>query len=117
MEMVDTRQHRPLHGCNSRKSPDYVRMDAKWGPDCLYQGSLERKQGCPCETPLIPQKITRLIVHQLLDVAKGLDYIHSCGVIHGDIKGVNFSSSPNLVVSLMYAYSRILWWIIVAARG
>ena len=41
--------------------------------------------------PLIPQKIIRLIFHQLLDVAKGLDYIHNCCVIHGDIKGVNFS--------------------------
>ena len=26
--------------------------------------------------------------HQLTDVAKGLCYLHSCNVIHGDLKGV-----------------------------
>ena len=27
--------------------------------------------------------------YQLVDVANGLNYLHSCGVIHGDIKGVS----------------------------
>ena len=32
--------------------------------------------------------IPRLLLSQLLDVAKGLCYLHSCNVIHGDLKGV-----------------------------
>ena len=32
--------------------------------------------------------IPRLIQSQLSDVAKGLCYLHSCNVIHGDLKGV-----------------------------
>ena len=34
--------------------------------------------------------------YQLSDVAKGLSYIHSCNVIHGDLRGVR---SPNSRVS------------------
>ena len=54
MEMAEARQHRPLRRRNSRKSPDYVRMDAKWGSVRLYQASLKRKQDCPCEAPTYP---------------------------------------------------------------
>jgi len=52
MEMVNTRQHRPLQRCNSRTSSDYLRVDAKWRSYCLYQAEPKRKQGYPCETPV-----------------------------------------------------------------
>ena len=35
-----------------------------------------------------PHHVTSLPSHQLLDVAKGLDYLHSCHVIQGGLKGV-----------------------------
>jgi len=31
---------------------------------------------------------------QLCDVAKGLEYLHTCDVIHGDLKGVSGSKHP-----------------------
>ena len=40
--------------------------------------------------------------HQLSDVAEGLSYLHSCDVIHGDLKGVRNRS----VVGLL-PYSRL----------
>ena len=30
-----------------------------------------------------------LILRQLSDIAEGLNYLHSCNVIHGDLKGVS----------------------------
>ena len=32
--------------------------------------------------------------YQLSDVAKGLCYLHSCNVVHGDLKGVCGRSNP-----------------------
>ena len=38
--------------------------------------------------------IPYLLYYQLSDVAKGLYYLHSCNVIHGDLKGVCSHSNP-----------------------
>lgn len=57
------------------------------------------------------------MAHQLLDVAKGVKYLHDCDVIHGDLKGVNVSSLLNFMVSLINARSQILWWILPAAHA
>src|SRR5258708_2939001 len=37
---------------------------------------------------LIPPFCEMLIPRQLSNVAEGLDYLHSCDVIHGDLNGV-----------------------------
>ena len=34
-----------------------------------------------------------LPIYQLSDVAKGLCYLHSCNVVHGDLKGVRSHST------------------------
>lgn len=38
--------------------------------------------------------VPRSLRYQLRDVAIGLAYIHSCGIIHGDLKCVRSSSKP-----------------------
>ena len=35
-----------------------------------------------------------LTVPKLDDVARGLSYLHKCGIIHGDVKGVSESYTP-----------------------
>ena len=37
---------------------------------------------------------------QLYDVAKGLQYLHSLDIPHGDLKGVGFSPEPLVVFQL-----------------
>jgi len=46
---------------------------------------------------------TRLPCYQLSDIAEGLCYLHSCNVIHGDLKGVCgcFNSSFAVVLTLV----------------
>ena len=44
---------------------------------------------------------TSLVSHQLVDVAKGLEYLHFYDVIHGDLKGVRPSSSSSSAASLV----------------
>ena len=36
--------------------------------------------------------IPRLLCFQMCEAAKGLSYLHSCNVVHGDLKGVRPSS-------------------------
>ena len=67
--------------------------------------------------PFSPSKQHHLIVHQLFDVAKGLDYLHNCDVVHGDLKGVYVSSLSNLVASLIDACSQISWLMLPAAHA
>ena len=38
--------------------------------------------------PLSPSLHETLTPSQLSDVAEGLNYLHSCNVVHGDLKGV-----------------------------
>jgi len=42
----------------------------------------------------LPTHMQHLTYPQLLGVAEGLGYLHSCNVIHGDLKGVRLSDYP-----------------------
>ena len=47
--------------------------------------------------------ITLLLRYQLSDVAEGLCYLHSCNVIHGDLKGVSGYPKSRLTTALIHA--------------
>jgi len=46
--------------------------------------------------------------HQLSNVAEGLNYLHYCNVIHGDLKGVRDCPSFRFVTALIPSQSNIL---------
>ena len=45
---------------------------------------------------LLASALNLTLVSQLLGVAEGLVYLHSCNVIHGDLKGVRADIDPNI---------------------
>lgn len=49
---------------------------------------------------LVPPRNRALFFCQLVDVARGLHYLHLCNVIHGDLKGVS-TSPPGFWVSFI----------------
>lgn len=61
--------------------PQYIRDNP--GADRLRLVSVSCILYVPCSLRL-----------QLSEVANGLSYLHSCNVIHGDLKGVRASSNP-----------------------
>ena len=53
-------------------------------------------------------RLTHRPLRQLSDIAKGLHYLHSCDVVHGDLKGVRALSKPRLAAMLIPRKSNIL---------
>jgi hypothetical protein len=101
VETVITSQYRPLQRGNPLPSPDRVRVDARWRLDVLHQCEPAGKPHQPREHRFCLPRNTALLFCQLVGVAKGLHYLHFCGVVHGDLKGVGTSLSLNLQVSLI----------------
>ena len=99
METVNTFQHRPVHRCNFQPLPDCVRVDVGRKSHHLYQVEQKREQSHPCEPPLLPPPERGLAIQQLVDVAKGLDYLHQSDVVHGDLKGVSPLPSKNFCLA------------------
>lgn len=56
------------------------------------------KRSLVCSTS-VPTLCDALTTSKLSDVAKGLGYLHSCDVIHGNLKGVRSHSRPCLPVT------------------
>ena len=58
--------------------------------------------------PSLFRSMKRLPSHQLSGVAEGLNYLHSCNVIHGDLRGVHGCSDSRFTLILTYHQSNIL---------
>ena len=50
----------------------------------------------------------RLPIHQLSDVAEGLNYLHYCKVVHGNLKGVRNCSSSRFTTILIPSQTNVL---------
>ena len=51
--------------------------------------------------PLTPSRNAALAFQQLVDVAEGVNYLHKCDVVHGDLKGVSSNTYQTLVPFLL----------------
>ena len=92
VETVDAPKHLTSPGCHHHSPSARLELDAGWGLARIYQEERRRKSTWTgwCPFRYVHFTLTSL---QLSDVAKGLCYLHSCNVIHGDLKGVRGSTS------------------------
>ena len=74
-------------GCHHRSPPARFELDVWRGPTRVHREAPRRGQTRARRFPFCYVYPT-LISYQLSDVANGLRYLHSCNVIHGDLKGV-----------------------------
>ena len=87
METLETSKHLTSPGCHYLSPPTRFKLDAWRGSAGIYQETLRCRQTWTCKWPsvVLSHAYSR---RQLSDVANGLCYLHSCNVIHGDLKGV-----------------------------
>ena len=57
--------------------------------------------------PFALHEVGSSLLHQLSDIADGLNYLHSRNVVHGDLKGVRESrkNRPNLLTNVLAKHS------------
>ncbi|KAF9643166.1 hypothetical protein BDM02DRAFT_1708197 [Thelephora ganbajun] len=101
VETLSTSKHRPPSGRHHRPPPIHFGSDIRREPDGIHRKPSKCKQGgsraypfrcVPCTTRLLPR--------QLSDVVQGLNYLHSCNVIHGGLKGVRGCIRSRLTTKL-----------------
>lgn len=64
-------------------------MDARRRPDNLRQFELGYTSDYSREPLFVSPRFVVPILHQLVDIASGVDYLHTLGVVHGNLKGVS----------------------------
>ena len=95
MEKADAPKCRSFHRGCERTSADRVRVDSKCDSDEVRRESPRRRSDQPREFFLHSFTLGRqLDIPKLLDVAEGLNYLHTNHTIHGDLKGVRTFSAP-----------------------
>ena len=93
VEILDAPKHCTSARCNDHTVPAYLELDARGRPTGIPQEQFRRESTWTCRCP--PKFCLSLAYsgYQLSDIAKGLRYLHSCSVVHGDLKGVRKSNS------------------------
>jgi hypothetical protein len=94
VEKFESPEYRTIQGRHLRSTSTCFGVDARWGAEA------------PCEEPECeptwPRKYAFGIFNgtpqpstKLFETAQGLAYLHSRGVIHGDLKGVRLIIDPS----------------------
>ena len=88
MEAIETPECRPFSWCHEHAVAICVRVDAERNFDELREEESRRESDRTGES-FSPQKDLDQYRHlpKLLDVAEGLNYLHTSYTIHGDLKG------------------------------
>ena len=107
IEAFETSKHCPPSRRDHGTPRTHFRMDARWGTPWVH-----------CRAPRCRQALPRafyfhampnlLIPSQLSDVAEGLNYLHFCSMIHGDLNGVCDCSIPRSTIVFISGQSNIL---------
>jgi serine/threonine protein kinase len=107
VETFDTPKHRTTPGFHSRSPPAYLGMDVWRGPTKLSQ---QEPRGKPTRTRrhLLLCLFCAYSRYQLSGIAKGLCYLHSWDVLHGNLKGVCDRFNSSFTAILMPGQSNIL---------
>ena len=93
VETLDTSEHRTPTRCHYHPLSAHFDLDVWRGPARIHREEPQRRSTQTrrrSPVTIIPCSLR----HQLSDVAKGLHYLHSCSVIHGDLKGVCCRLTP-----------------------
>jgi len=107
VEKPHTSEHLTPVRCHYHSLPTRFELDGWWGLAGVHQEESQRKSAparrypSRCVIPCSPRS-------QLSDIAKGLCYLHSCNVIHGDLKGVRGCSKSHSLISLTSGQANIL---------
>lgn len=107
MEIPGTSKHLTPLGCHYYTLPTRLKLDGWWGPAGVHQEE-PRCKSAPTRRYPSCYVASRSPRYQLSDVAKGLYYLHSCNVIHGDLKGVRDCSKSRFLALLTSGQANIL---------
>lgn len=88
METSESSEYCTFQGSHARSTSAYLGMDARWRAAGVCQEQSGRKPHYSCMSTFVNFSAISHFSPQSLGIAKGLAYLHSRGVIHGDFKGV-----------------------------
>lgn len=88
VETPESPKYCSFQGSHVRSPSTCLRMDARWRAATLCKGELGRGPHWSCGFVFTGFSAVPHPTLQSLGVAEGLAYLHSHGVIHGDLKGV-----------------------------
>ena len=114
VEKPPSSKRAPVSGCADDEQPSCngIRMDGQWQYKSVHQGQSRRKpvRACGASLVFLAASSTDDDLRQLKDVTRGLIYMHSQGMIHGDLKGVRFRSLVMVLPPTCFL-SRTMSWL------